>query len=185
MKNKKAQWFSLILPFITLFMCCSSIYVYTIQQKDIESSLVSPLVVLQIRDNLTIFEMKEKELIEKSLNEVKISFANNEFTEKFKEIFINGIDDEMKKFVLNNLTRQGKIMNSMEFDEDSFFKNILYSKVEKDSNGLKFIRSKIGKKISLRANDKTKTNFPMDFLFEFEREYLISFEKDKFKVRIV
>lgn len=187
MRNKKAQMFSLILVFITLFMCFASIQVYRIQQKNVESSLVSPLAVLQVRDNLDIFEMREKELIEKSLKEVSEEFGSDDFSQKFKDIFVEGAigDEEMKKFIFSDLTWNGKSMNNSEFDEDSFFRNVLYSKIESSSNGLKFIRSRIGKSISLSANDKTKVNFPVDFLFEFEREYLINFEEGKFEVDVV
>ena len=185
--QKRAQGFSFMLVLITLFMCGSSIYVFIVQQGNAESSLVSPLVVLEVRDSLTIFEMREKELIEKSLAGVNVDFADDEFSEQFKDIFIEGfiLDEKMKEFVLGDLMWNGAVMDSSTFDENSFFKNVLYSKSERSSDGLKFVRSKIGKSVSLDANSETKTNFPVDFKFEFEREYLISFENDKFKVEAV
>lgn len=185
MRNKRAQAFSLILVLMTLFMCGSSIYIYNIQQGNAESSLVSPLVVLQIRDDLEVFEMEEKALIEKSLGEVEVDFANDGFPEKFKEQFIDGLDGEMKNFILSDLTWNGVVMDSSEFDEGSFFRSVLYSKVERDSEGLKFVRSKIGKSISLSAKDVIKVNFPVDFKFEFEREYLINKKDGKFEVNVV
>ncbi len=187
--QKRAQAFSVIFVVITAVMCISSVLVYMVQQKNAESSLVSPLVVLAVRDNLTIFEMREKELIEKSLVKVKIDFTDDEFAGKFKDIFIEGLDGEMKSFILSDLIWQGKMMGSVEFDKDSFFRNVLYSEIEMKSGGsggLKFVRSKIGKSISLRAgNPDIKVNFPVDFLFEFEREYLISRKYGKFEVEAV
>ncbi len=182
--QKKGQVFSLMFVFITLFMCIiSSVYIYGIQQGNAESSLISPLVVLQVRDNLAIFEMREKELIEKSLEDVSEEFGSDDFLDKFRNNFIEGIDSEMKDFIFEDLMRNGELLDSAEFDEDSFFRNVLYSKIESSSDGLKFVRSKIGKSISLSASNEVKTNFPVDFLFEFEREYLISFENNEFKFK--
>ena len=38
---------------------------------------------------------------------------------------------------------------------------------------MRFGRGRIGKTFELRALDVAKTNFAVDFSFEFEREYLI------------
>jgi len=185
MRNKRAQVFSFILVLITLFMCGASIYVYSIQQGNAANSLVSPLVVLETRDSLDVFEMRERELIEKSLKEVDEKFGSENFPEKFRDVFIDNLmtNEEMKEFILSDLTWNGALMKSEEFDEESFLRNILYSKVEKDSNVLKITRSKIGKNIPLSSQDKIKINFPVDFSFEFEREYTITFEKGKFEVK--
>ena len=183
--QKRAQVFSLMIVFITLFMCIiSSVYIYMIQQENAKSSLISPLTVLQVRDNLTIFEMREKELIENSLKEVDVSFVDIDFPKKFKNIFVAGVmqDEKMKGFIFNDLTLNGKKADNLKFDEESFIGNVLYSKVEKDSGKLKIVRSKIGKSISLSAKNKLKVNFPVDFLFEFGREYLITKKDGKFKV---
>ncbi len=185
MKSKRAQVFSLMLVFITLFMCFSSVYVYTIQQENAESSLVSPLVVLEVRDNLEVFEMREKELIEKSLEETNEKFGSDDFLDKFRDNFLEGLDGEMETFILGNLTLDGKVLDSSEFDENSFFRNVLYSDVESQDGKLVFSRNKIGKSISLSASDKIEINFPVNFLFEFEREYLIIEKNEKFEVSVV
>lgn len=188
MRNKRAQIFSLILVFITLFMCGSSIYIYMIQQESAESSLVSPLAVLEIRDNLTIFEMGEKELIEKSLNEVGAEFGTGDFLKEFRDTFIEGLDGEMKEFILGDLTWRGETMDvSLGFDESSFLNNIVYPEIKKEEeyDEFVFVRSKIGKSISLNAKETIKVNFPVDFKFEFERKYLINKKDGKFEIGVV
>lgn len=190
MKNKKAQAFSLILVLITLFMCGSSVYVYKIQQGNAESSLVSPLLILEIRDDLEIFEMREKELIEKSLGEVNEEFGTDDFLNLFRGSFIEGVknDNRMTEFIFSNLTWNGRVMNiDFAFNEDSFLENIVYPEIVNEGgyDEFIFVRERIGKKIYLSANDKTKTNFPVDFLFEFERKYLISKSGEKIEVSAV
>lgn len=186
MKNKRAQIFSLILVAITLFMCVSSVYIYIIQQENVESSLVSPLVVLEVRDNLTIFEMREKALIEKSLNEVSVEFGSGEFSDKFRDNFLDGLDDEMKGFIFNYLIWEGRKGDSG-FDENSFITSIVYPEIIEGEgyDEFVFVRGKIGKSISLSAEDTIEVNFPVDFLFEFEREYLITKKDGKFEVSAI
>ncbi|MFH1521762.1 MAG: hypothetical protein ABIF18_02275 [archaeon] len=186
--RKKAQIFSLILVAITLFMCISSGYIYIIQQGNAESSLVSPLVVLEVRDNLTIFEMREKALVKKSLEEVGVEFGSEEFPDKFRDNFLDGLDSEMKNFIFENLMWEGKKKNiNFESDEgNTFLSYIVYPEIEEDDDDeFVFVRNKIGKSISLSAEDKIEVNFPVDFLFEFEREYLISKKNGKFEVSVV
>ena len=60
-----------------------------------------------------------------------------------------------------------------DFDKDAFLENVLYS-VSEDSGDLILKRAKIGKRILLESEDKVKASFPVEFEFEFEREYSIS-----------
>ena len=63
-------------------------------------------------------------------------------------------------------------------------KNVLYS-VEKDSQGLILKRSRIGKAFLLTAQKESDTDFPIEFVFEFEKKYLISKDGDGFKVEVL
>ena len=58
------------------------------------------------------------------------------------------------------------------FDEESFLRQKLYS-VEVDSEGLILRRIEIAKQIKLRAGEDKSLDFPVEFEFEFDREYLI------------
>jgi len=177
--NKSAQFFSLYLVFLTLLMSGTVIGFYFIQQGNVASSLVSPLLVLEVRDNLSVFEMSEKELIKKSLDATEADFGDDAFLKEFRDNFISGFvaNDKMMEFIFSNLVWDGRIIKKG-LDRDSFVKNVLYSegKSEINSNGLSFVRAKIGKSFSLRAKEVAEINFPVDFNFEFEKKYLINFK---------
>lgn len=182
--NKRGQIFSGILVLITVSMCLLSIGIYLKQQGDVQSSLVSPLVVLEVRDDLDIFELRERELIVESLESVDSDFGDDEFLREFRSEFFSGFSEEMREFVFSNLSWNGEVMRRGSFDEDAFLKNIVYgarlSRI--DSSEMVFGRGKIGKSFELRALDLTKTNFVVDFDFDFEREYLVSKRGGKYKV---
>jgi len=191
MKNKQAQFFGLYLVFITLLLCGIVMGLYHIQQKNAFSSLISPREVLEVQDDLELFEMREEILISNSLievNKVKV-FGTEDFTEEFRKVFIEGIliDDYMTEFIFSNLTLKGR-----SFEEDArlkskdFLENVLYSEsLTKFENGkLGFGRGIIGKEIYLKATDKDRISFPVGFSFEFSRKYLISFSDGDFEVEV-
>jgi len=175
MKNKRGQIFSGILVLITVAMCLLSIGIYLEQQRGVQSSLVSPLVVLEVRDNLTVFEMREKELIESSLKGVDVDFGSDEFLKEFRDGFVSGLDSDMKDFIFSDLTWKGDALERGTFNEDAFLKNVVYklglSSI--DSSKMTFGRGKIGKALELRALNVSEVNFAVDFSFDFDREYLI------------
>jgi hypothetical protein len=161
MRNRRGFIFPLYIVALTLLMCGTVIMLYLNQQEELNSSLVSPLSVLEVRDDLEIFEMRERELILEHLSK-----------DSFKEDFVNGLTYEMKEFIFSDLIWNGDLMDG-DFDKDAFLENVLYS-VSEDSGDLILKRAKIGKRILLESEDKVKASFPVEFEFEFEREYSIS-----------
>ena len=156
--NKRGQFFSLYLVALTLFMCAIVIWMYVIGQDNTKSSLVSPAGVLSVRDGLEVFEMREVELI-------KSSFGKD--VEKFRENFFSGMGEEMKEFIKEDVDKAGV---------DGFFENVLYpeSLTYVEGDKLYFGRAKVVKQSMLKPLVRTKNYFPVDFVFEFERNYLIS-----------
>jgi hypothetical protein len=179
--GKKGQLFSFILVVITLLMCIFSFWVYSVQQKQVQSSLVSPLVVLEVRDNLSIFELREDKLILDSLNAVTSDFGSDEFLQDFKKEFISGISEEMKNFIFSDLTWNGDVVKSRNV---TFLENIVYSGEPKyvGSSGMKFVRGEIGKSMELKALKVQDVNFVVDFDFDFSAEYSIKKVGNNFKV---
>jgi len=163
---------------------------YHIQQKQLSVSLVSPLAVLNVKDDLTIFEMKEVSLIYDSLKKTDETFGTDSFNKNFRNNFLKefSTNKEMTEFVLDNLIWNGVIMKDRHgFDSDAFYKNILYpAKGMKMSSGkLIFSRAKIGKTFYLNAMNAENINFPVGFKFEFERKYIISKINGKFYVEVM
>jgi hypothetical protein len=185
MKNKRGQFFALFLVVITLFLCGSVILLYGIQQGNAESSLVSPKVVLEVRDSLEVFEMREKELIEESLVGIEEEFCSDEFLVEFRNKFLDGVSVEMKDFIFEDLTLGGIDV----FDEDKsddFIRDVVYPEVGicNDGNFI-FSRAKIGKSKYLKGEEVVKINFPVNFNYEFDREYLITFVDGEFDVEVL
>lgn len=174
MLNKRGLFFSLYLVLLTLLMCGVVIGTYIIQERTIGESLVSPKAVLDLRDDLDIFELREVELIKSSLDSASGTFPEKDFIHSFREIFISGVmaDESMKDFILNDLTIEGGVEKNFR----NFLEGGLYTKVlTREENGqLIFTRSNIRKASLLEAKDKSKINFPVDFYFGFEKEYVIN-----------
>jgi hypothetical protein len=163
MKSRRGFIFPLYIVALTLLMCGTVIMLYLSQQDDLNSSLVSPLDVLEVRDDLEIFEMRELELIRGSLDDWD--------EDSFKASFIEGLSDEMKEFIFSDLIWGDKLMEG-DFNRDTFLENILYS-VSEDSGNFILKRAKIGKRFLLESEGDVDASFPVEFEFEFEREYLI------------
>jgi hypothetical protein len=107
--------------------------------------------------------MRELELIRGSLDDWD--------EDSFKASFIEGLSDEMKEFIFSDLIWGDKLMEG-DFNRDTFLENILYS-VSEDSGNFILKRAKIGKRFLLESEGDVDASFPVEFEFEFEREYLI------------
>ena len=77
--QKKGQFFALMLVIITLFMCGVVWVLYGVQQGNASGSLVSPRAVLEMRDDLEIFEIRAKALVESLVNSIDGEFGSDEF----------------------------------------------------------------------------------------------------------
>jgi len=192
MRNKRGQLFALYLVFITLFMMGAVIVLYHAQSKNVRVALISPMAVLRVRDNLTLFEMGERGLIKDSLDEANGDFCSEGFAKSFDKIFIDKVagDKSMVNFVFRNLTLNGQKINpDAKSASRAFFENVLYRKglTQCENGGRFFTRAKIGKSYILRARKKKKSkiDFPVRFNFEFERKYLITKEGGGFEVKVV
>lgn len=191
MKGKRGIFFMFYLVFWTLLMCGTVMVLYHVQQKQLSVSLVSPLTVLNVRDNLTMFEMREVNLIKSSLEKTNGTFGTDSFNRNFRDNFLKAFEKnkKMTNFILENLTWKGSIVepksksDSGEFYE-KFYKNILYpsSGMRMNSGKLIFYRTKVGKTFYLVSGNAKDINFPVTFKFEFDRKYIISKTDGKFNV---
>jgi len=71
MKNRRGFFMALYLVMLTLFMCGIVLMSSFLHQEDLSVSLVSPMIALKVQDDLELFEMREKELILSSLEDVE------------------------------------------------------------------------------------------------------------------
>lgn len=181
--GKRGVFLFFYLVMLTVMMCGIVWGLYIHDQSGLKASLVSPLAVLEVQDELEIFEMRERELIRDSLDEG--SFGESGFEDEFKERFLDGFGSEMREFVFGDLVWRGAEMDTgVGFNRDAFLDNVLYS-VDVDSGDLVLRRSEIGKRGSLRASDSGFLSFPVDFEFSFDREYLVSEEGGEIVVEVL
>lgn len=185
MKNKKAQIFEIYLVVMTGFMCALVVLLYFIQQGNAPNSLVSPENVFEVRDELEIFELKEKEIVLESLKELGglNEFEGERFSEKFRETFLSKIyaREDMKEFLLKDFVREKEARGN----EANFIDSIYLVNFDEKENKIIFNRSKLEKRIYLKSEGSNKINFPVDFSFDFfggytldimEGAYLIIYE---------
>lgn len=177
MRNKRGQIFAVVLVLITLFLCGVVVMLYWVQQKNVDSSLVSPRGVLEMRDELEIFEIREKALVEFLLVDIEGEFGSDDFIVEFRDRFLNGVieNEKMSEFIFNKL-----IFNGRDFEDDArrnmtYFLDVnLYSDVVNREGKLVFSRNKMGKRVLLKAANESKISFPVLFEFEFTRDYKIT-----------
>ena len=164
---------------LTLVLCGMVLLSYSNHQNKLSIALVSPLAVLEIRDELDIFEMREKELVLDSVEKSGID------KEKFEKEFVSGLSQEMKDFILKDLFWRGsKVEVGTGFDENGFFRDVLYS-VEEVSDGLVLKRQETGKRGLLKVSEDVKIGFPVEYDFVFDREYLITRKNGKYVVEVL
>ena len=181
MRNR-GQFFGLYLVFITLFMCGVVVGLFYIQQKNVDSALVSPKAILELEDNLNLFEIREILLINESLDSLDsgLDFCSDEFSVKFMDIFIEGVlrDEDMMKFIIIDSSFEGR--KAEKLGDGSFAREVLYSnelgKCNKAKDRRVFTRSSINKEFKLSGSDRNKINFPVDFSFSFGKEHIINSE---------
>ena len=180
--RKRGQVFALGLFLITLFMCGMVWVLYGVEQKNADSSLVSPRAVLEMRDDLEIFEIREKALVEFLVVDIDGEFGSDEFIDEFRERFLNGTieNEKMSEFIFKDLVFEGRSHKVALEDRMEFLSDNLYSDFVNREGKLFFSRNKMGKKVSLRARggDEVKNKFPVVFVYEFAQDYTVTKNED-------
>jgi hypothetical protein len=186
MRNKRGFIFGLVLVFVTLFLSASVVLLYIHGQRNSDNSLVSPRVVLEVRDDLELFEMREVELIRESLVSADGDFVSSGFIDSFRELFVDGVmsDERMKDFLFEDLISvDGANVEGGDKNRNLVEVGIYPERLTKEEDGgIIFARTAVEKGKFLVADDSSKINFPVGFGFEFERAYVITFENSKFLV---
>jgi len=175
-KNKRGQFFAVYLVVMTIAMCFLAIMIYTNQQKNIQSSVVSPLVVLRLEDKKQILEMREEVILRISAKEALNkggAWGTSGFLEQVKKDFINSTlnSNSSRDFIFSDLYFQGQKMEIgklTEQDKENFLNGIYEFSFE--NSDLKMKRKVFGKFLMLKANERSKINFASDLRWEFEEK---------------
>jgi hypothetical protein len=185
MYNKRGQIFALYIVMLTLFLCVVVVAMYVIQQENVQSSLVSPRMVLDIRNDLEVLEFSEIELIKKSCVGAEGEFGSSAFIDSFRDSFLEGVilDGNIENF-LSDFLYVGGVEVRMQDVDKSLFEDIIYPKSLTSFEGdiIIFERAMIEKRVELDPVDSTKISFPVDLSFKFGKKYLIKKINDKCEV---
>jgi len=184
MNGKRGFVFGLYLVLLTILMVGTVAVLYSVQQRNANGSLVSPVPVLQSRDRLENFEYNEGVFAENVFESVKgkgLEIGSDEFVQEFREEFLSMVegDKDVKNFLLEGLVIDGKDAAELGLDREEAFDNFLENKVYGESSfyfeGDKLVisRSVLTKqdKLSAPSGLNTKIRFPVTFYFEFERTF--------------
>jgi hypothetical protein len=164
MRNKQGVFLAIYLPLMTLFMCGLMIGIYVYQSNNLPNSLVSPKAVLEIADQIDIYEVWENQTIYDSIKQIWISSPNlnTKAKAKFCENFAS-LDPKIRKIVYDGPA-------SEEFC-NSIYKFIL------TSDKMSVERGKITlPDFKISVDDRSKINFPVTASYSFQKQYLINLD---------
>jgi hypothetical protein len=174
MKNKKAQLFSLYLVLITLFFLGLVFYGYIQNQKNINSSLTSPVKVLLIEDEQKIFEYNEEKLI-------KEIFCNKIIEEELdKTLFCERLE-YYSNYIKKDLYIDEQIITESSWQNQeswiNFCKNLY--EFEIDEKNLIVYRKTLNKRVILEPTNSENSQFEkvkfktiLDYVYD--KEYNIN-----------
>ena len=164
---KRAQFFSMYLVVLTLFMCGLSIFLYVGQQDEMSNSLVSPVSILNLSDELEIFEYREGALVRRAVCD-------------FKDRKNEDIAGEIKEEIINRIFVGGEVYDFLISDEVEDSRLMLESlyRVSKDGKVVTVERN-AQKNFKLEPIGKNnENNFPVKLEWKYEKEYKINLETD-------
>ncbi len=163
--GKRGQIFSAYLILITLVLTLTSILIFlSVNSKSIDS-LVMPYEVLEVRDDLRIFEMQEEMILR------DIDLENAE--ENFCEVLMS--DEDYYGFLFEDLYYKNRGDWSFDFSSRLKFCRDVYD-ISFENDELVFVRKELGKRKFLFPVDRGKVSFMVEFEYFYERQDLFSSE---------
>ncbi len=169
----KRGFMAIYLPILTLFMCGLVIGMYVLEAKDLDSSLVSPLVVWELEDAKEIFKISERGLAEGTAQ--FISLRDDDFPERMKEEFCDsfaGGYGELYDFLSEDLVFQGKKDVNI-IDSGEFCRAIYDFEFDDVKDVVVLTRKDVGKYGRLVADERSKINFVVDYVWDLSESYPI------------
>jgi len=186
--NKRAQFFALYLVFLTLFMIGAVLLIYYAQSKSVDNALVSPASVYFVQDENFVAEVYEQGVLLEVYEEVFSSGLSDDLIDNFEEEFCNRFVsyDEQSNFFRKFLFKDIFYNGMLEVDLGGVFDNNLnnaqtnfcFNLYDFGINGNDFVvnRNLVMKKIKLvplESYSRDEIVFPVEFLYNFDKKYLI------------
>jgi hypothetical protein len=191
--NKKGQFFSLYLVFITIFFIAVVLMLYYVMSQSIENRLISPEEVLDVVNLKNVFEIQEEFLFKSCIREqvslggvisVDPSFLGDVQTCFYDRVLKSPPDwdsdysetpsfgeKEFRGFLFVGISNSGTLINPSSIQGRDNWKNFLeaiYSfSLEEDY--LLVNRSPLEKSFHFEVAKNDKINFPVDFVYSFSK----------------
>jgi hypothetical protein len=164
MRNKKAQIFAAYLVILTLFLCFVFILVYYNQYRNTDSSLVSPVKLLEFGDKKELFEIRQEKLIIDSAKQVSQDIGKEFWG---KEIFKRTLK---QKFCENFEKPENSKLKEFPPDFKNFCTNSYNFDFENDNlaSDVKFEKSFI-----LRPEQGAAISFIFEIKYNYDKKVII------------
>ncbi|MGC9309856.1 MAG: hypothetical protein ACP5D2_04145 [Candidatus Nanoarchaeia archaeon] len=176
--KKQAQIMAIWLPLLTLLMCAVIVGIYFIQDKQVDSSLSSPVGVLNVQEEKVLFEIYEQRLIKEASKQVQAGWGSDAYLDDLREEFINLLVGNENGFLTTRIYIQGDVINISDADKQAFISNTLYpsNSFKMDEDRLIVERQGPIKQIDLKPIKDTKASFSMKMRYDLSKVY--SFEQE-------
>lgn len=188
MRNKKAQFFSLYLVILTVFMVSIALGFYFYQNSKLTQSLVPYSQVERIKLEQRTFEFNEINYLLDSVKQSKIdlgdsSWGKDEFLDSIKSGFVELLSNNLNSsdFILKNIIYNKKIVDYERIVNDRSYRESFlalgYTFLFVEINGEKVLNiSRNFNKSLLLAGDRKKNSFPVELNYQLKKQYLINKE---------
>ncbi len=186
MKSKKAQIMSIELVIITLFMCFTAIMVYSFQMGNFETSIITPVTILEEQDIHELLAIQEKDLL---LNSVfGLNWEDDTFRKDAEDNFLENLEKrpDLISNILNNLEDTtiednpeifGDIKKKMSYISDNIY-TITYKE------GTMTLSRNLLKSYDLRAQNPKKIGFSTTAIIPFNKQIVLTKEDTAFYAQL-
>lgn len=177
MENKRGQFFALYLVLLTLLMCALVGFIYNIQNRNIQNSLVSPVEVMELGDNVSVFGMRERALIRLAADDVNWE-SPDKIRDKFFDLLSSSDEGrKMREFIFKDFVSAGwdkagwaEVLKSAS-SQINFLESRGIYEFSLNNDVLSVNRRQLEKELRLDAKDRTKINFVVDVNYVYEASY--------------
>lgn len=186
MINKKAQFFSLYLVVLTIFMISLSLGFYLYQNFNLTHSFIPYSQIERIKLEQRTFEFNEIDYILDSVKKTQLDLGDSfwgtsDFAETTKLNFINKLSGNLDSsiFILKNISYNriivdyNRIINELSYRESFLALGYKFSFIEINGEKVLNVSRSFDKKILL-VGDRKKNSFPVELTYYLQKQYLIT-----------
>ena len=161
--GKKGQMFAMYLVLVTLLMCFVVVLMYVGQRDEVDSSVITPKVFMELESDKILFEMWEKSLLISACDDVGLqNWDKGDFASKTRASFLKLVEsseqEKFREFIFRHMVFNGVPASFDEVQKKDFIEKVLYAGSNFYFNGavLVFRRDLTTKSFKLEPGKRTK-----------------------------